>query len=126
MVGLRPDDVFRPVYKDRAEGLVQASQAPSVRGGQVRPLGSIWSVARAQTLVQLTDELLQLLDERAARERRSRSTLIREALEHYLSDDLQAELDRRIVDGYRRVPQTDDEDAWAEANARAAIREEPW
>jgi metal-responsive CopG/Arc/MetJ family transcriptional regulator len=89
-------------------------------------LGSIWSVARAQTLVQLTDELLQLLDERAARERRSRSTLIREALEHYLSDDLQAELDRRIVDGYRRVPQTDDEEAWAEANARAAIREEPW
>jgi metal-responsive CopG/Arc/MetJ family transcriptional regulator len=83
-------------------------------------------MARAQTLVQLTDELLQLLDERAARERRSRSTLIREALQHYLSDDLQAEIDRRIVDGYRRVPQTDDEDAWAEANARAAIREEPW
>jgi metal-responsive CopG/Arc/MetJ family transcriptional regulator len=83
-------------------------------------------VARTQTLVQLTDELLQLLDERAARERRSRSTLIREALEDYLSDDLQAELDRRIVDGYRRVPQTGDEDAWAEANARAAIREEPW
>jgi metal-responsive CopG/Arc/MetJ family transcriptional regulator len=83
-------------------------------------------VARTQTLVQLTDELLQLLDERAARERRSRSTLIREAIEHYLSDDLQSEIDRRIVDGYRRVPQTDDEDAWAGANARAAIREEPW
>lgn len=81
---------------------------------------------RAQTLVQLTDELLELLDERAARERRSRSTLIREALEDYLTDDLQAEIDRRIVEGYQRVPQTADEDAWAEANARAAIREEPW
>jgi metal-responsive CopG/Arc/MetJ family transcriptional regulator len=83
-------------------------------------------MARAQTLVQLTDELLELLDERAARERRSRSTLIREAIVDYLTDDLQAELDRRIVEGYQRVPQTDDEDAWAEANARAAIREEPW
>jgi predicted DNA-binding protein len=83
-------------------------------------------LARTQTLVQLTDELLELLDERAAREQRSRSTLIREAIEDYLRDDLAAEIDRRIVDGYRRVPQTDDEDAWAEANARAAIREEPW
>lgn len=83
-------------------------------------------MARAQTLVQLTDELLELLDERAARERRSRSTLIREAIEDYLNDDLQAEIDRRIVEGYRRLPQTDEEDAWAEANTRAAIREEPW
>jgi metal-responsive CopG/Arc/MetJ family transcriptional regulator len=84
------------------------------------------AMARTQTLVQLTDELLELLDERAARERRSRSTLIREAIEDYLRDDLQAEIDRRIVEGYRRLPQTDEEDAWAEANARAAIREEPW
>ena len=83
-------------------------------------------MARAQTLVQLTDELLELLDERAARERRSRSTLIREAIEDYLTDDLQAEIDRRIVEGYQRVPQAADEDGWAEANARAAIREEPW
>jgi metal-responsive CopG/Arc/MetJ family transcriptional regulator len=83
-------------------------------------------MGRTQTLVQLTDDLLQRLDERAARERRSRSTLIREAIEDYLSDDLRAEVDRRIVEGYRRLPQTDDEDAWAEANARAAIREESW
>ena len=94
--------------------------------GPTRPLIAYGRWRGAQTLVQLTDELLELLDERAARERRSRSTLIREAIEDYLSDDLQAEIDRRIVDGYQRVPQTDDEDAWAEANARAAIREEPW
>jgi hypothetical protein len=50
--------------------------------------------------------LLELLDERAARERRSRSTLIREAIEDYLRDDLAAEIDRRIVEGYRRRPQT--------------------
>jgi metal-responsive CopG/Arc/MetJ family transcriptional regulator len=83
-------------------------------------------MARTQTLVQLTDDLLTRLDERAARERRSRSTLIREAIEDYLRDELQAEVDRQIVAGYRRHPQTSDEDAWAEANARAAIREEPW
>ena len=81
---------------------------------------------RTQTLVQLTDDLLTRLDERAAREQRSRSTLIREAIEDYLRDELQAEIDRRIVEAYRRHPQTSEEDAWAEANARAAIREEPW
>lgn len=32
----------------------------------------------------------------------------------------------QIADGYRRVPQTPEEDAWAAASAREAIREEPW
>ncbi|MGH2804933.1 MAG: ribbon-helix-helix protein, CopG family, partial [Thermoleophilaceae bacterium] len=77
-------------------------------------------MTRTQTLVQLTDDLLARLDERAARERRSRSTLIREAIEGYLSEELEAEIDRRIVEGYRRHPQTSEEEAWAEANARAA------
>lgn len=84
------------------------------------------AVARTQTLVQLNDELLTLLDERAARERRSRSTLIREALEQFLRDEIDSEVGRRIVEGYRRHPQTDEEGAWAEAGARDAIREEPW
>jgi metal-responsive CopG/Arc/MetJ family transcriptional regulator len=83
-------------------------------------------VARTQTLVQLTDELLARLDERAARERRSRSTLIRDAIEEYLRDELATEIDRRIVEGYRRHPQTPEEDAWAEASAREAVRAERW
>jgi metal-responsive CopG/Arc/MetJ family transcriptional regulator len=53
---------------------------------------------RTQTLVALTDDLLTRLDERAAREQRSRSTLITEAIEDYLRDELQTEVDRRIVE----------------------------
>jgi predicted DNA-binding protein len=83
-------------------------------------------MTRTQTLVQLNDQLLARLDERAARERRSRSTLIREAIEGYLHDELASEVDRRIAEGYGRLPQTADEDAWARASAREAIREEPW
>jgi predicted transcriptional regulator len=75
------------------------------------------AMARTQTLVQLTDELLAVLDERAARERRSRSTLIREALEAYLHDEISAEVGQQIAEGYRRQPQTAEEDAWARANA---------
>jgi metal-responsive CopG/Arc/MetJ family transcriptional regulator len=81
---------------------------------------------RTQTLVQFTDPLLQRLDERAAREGRSRSALIRDAVEEYLADDAAAEISRQIVAGYERLPETAEEMAWAEQNVREMIREEPW
>jgi metal-responsive CopG/Arc/MetJ family transcriptional regulator len=83
-------------------------------------------VMRTQTLVQLTDDLLAQLDERAAREGRSRSGLIRDALRAYLADDVAAQTDRQLVEGYTRVPQTTAEAAWAEDAARRAVEAEPW
>jgi metal-responsive CopG/Arc/MetJ family transcriptional regulator len=83
-------------------------------------------VARIQTLVQLTSDLLRRLDERAAREGRSRSALIRDAIEAYLYDEEKARIDREIVEGYERIPTTDEELAWAEREAREMVREEPW
>ncbi|HET6551271.1 MAG TPA: ribbon-helix-helix protein, CopG family [Solirubrobacter sp.] len=80
-------------------------------------------MARTQTLVQLSDELLAVLDARAARERRSRSDLIREALKEYLHDDVEAEIDRQIVEAYTRQPQEDLGASWAAARMIAA---EPW
>jgi metal-responsive CopG/Arc/MetJ family transcriptional regulator len=91
-----------------------------------RTIGYHMAIARTQTIVQLNEGLLARLDERAARESRSRSALIRAAIERYLEDELAAEADRRIVEGYSRVPQTALEDAWAEAGARDAVGEEPW
>lgn len=89
-------------------------------------IGYHMAVARTQTLVQLNEELLALLDERASRERRSRSTLIREALEVFLREEIGDAVGSRIAEGYRRIPQTSEEDAWAGSAARDAIREEPW
>ncbi len=85
-------------------------------------------MARAQTLVQLTDSLVALLDERAVRERRSRSDLIREAIEAYLAEDAEAEVSRRMVEGYTRMPQAADDEleALAERSALRMIAEEPW
>jgi metal-responsive CopG/Arc/MetJ family transcriptional regulator len=77
-----------------------------------------------QTLVQLSDELLAELDARAAREGRSRSELIREAITDYLAGDRQAELDRQIIDGYTRHPQEDL--LAADWTARAIVAAEPW
>jgi metal-responsive CopG/Arc/MetJ family transcriptional regulator len=83
-------------------------------------------MARTQTLVQLSDELLRRLDERAAREGRSRSALIRDAIEAHLADEARDEISRRIVEGYERIPETEEELASAEREAREAVREEPW
>lgn len=91
-----------------------------------QPLGTIWPMARTQTLVQLTEDLLRRLDERAARDGRSRSALIRDAIEAYLQDEEKARIDREIIEGYERIPTTDEEMKWAEKEAREMIREEPW
>jgi len=80
-------------------------------------------MARTQTLVQLSDTLVSTLDEHAARLHRTRSDLIREALERYLADSSEAEIDRRIVAGYRRRPS---KDIWGEGPAQRAIEAEPW
>jgi metal-responsive CopG/Arc/MetJ family transcriptional regulator len=78
---------------------------------------------RTQTLIQLTDRLLAALDQYAAQVGRSRSDVIRSAIERYLEEVLQDEIDRAIVDGYRRVPQ--EPDAYVEA-ARDSTAAEPW
>ena len=90
------------------------------------PLGTIWPLTRIQTLVQLNEELLRRLDERAAREGRSRSALIRDAIEKYLYAETKAESTRQIIEGYERIPVTEEEMEIAEASAREAVEEEPW
>ncbi len=71
-------------------------------------------------MVQLTDDLLRLLDREAARTGVSRSEVIRTAVAAYLSESREAELSRRIVEGYRRVPpHTPDE--WGDLDAMSEV-----
>jgi metal-responsive CopG/Arc/MetJ family transcriptional regulator len=81
------------------------------------------TMARTQTLVQLSDELLQQLDSYRAREGRSRSEVVREAIERYLAADREAEIDRLIVEAYTRQPP---EDIWNKQAAQQMISAEPW
>jgi len=91
-------------------------------------------VARRQVLVQLSDELLALLDHQAERRRVSRSQVIREAVEQYTHDEREAEIDRSIVEGYTRIPQEPDpmSEFFFLENMRALAEEEreaghePW
>ncbi len=83
-------------------------------------------MARKQALVQLSEELLDLLDREAARRGVSRSALIREAIERHLDAERRAEIDRQIVEGYRRIPETEEELEWAEQSGREMLEEESW
>jgi metal-responsive CopG/Arc/MetJ family transcriptional regulator len=81
------------------------------------------AMVRTQTLVQLSDELLERLDSYRAREGRSRSEIVREAIERYLAADREAEIDRLLVDAYTRQPP---EALWNEQAAKQMIAAEPW
>jgi Arc/MetJ-type ribon-helix-helix transcriptional regulator len=83
------------------------------------------AVARRQTLVQLDDARLAALDERAAASGRSRSDLVREAVDLLLGTGAAAAIDAAIVAGYDRAP-TRERDPWAFEGALAAIKDEPW
>lgn len=75
-------------------------------------------MARTQTMVQLTDELLVLLDDEAARRDLSRSALIREALDGYLAGTRESAVARSIVEGYTRIPPATP-DEWGNLEAQA-------
>jgi metal-responsive CopG/Arc/MetJ family transcriptional regulator len=81
------------------------------------------AMARTQTLVQLSDELVERLDAYRAREGRSRSDVVREAIERYLTTNREAEIDRLLVEAYTRQPP---EDVWNEQAAKQMIAAEPW
>ncbi len=82
-------------------------------------------VARRQTLVQLDDARLSGLDQRAAATGRSRSDLIREAVDLLLGTGDAAAVDAAIVAGYERHPPAE-RDPWTFESALASIRAEPW
>ncbi len=75
-------------------------------------------MARTQTMVQLSDVLLEALDRAAASRGASRSALIRELLWTGLQDDHERDVGERIADGYRRVPQAEI-DEWGDLAAAA-------
>jgi hypothetical protein len=91
-------------------------------------------MARRQTLVQLTEDLVDVLDAIAAKQGRTRSALIRAVLEDFVKEEDEAEKDRRMIEGYTKFPPGTEDDppewgtleAWAEHDARQMIEEESW
>ncbi|MDX6689210.1 MAG: hypothetical protein QOG15_667 [Solirubrobacteraceae bacterium] len=77
-------------------------------------------MARTQTMVQLTQELVESLDTLAARRSVSRSALIREFVVDGLRQSTAAAVGERVADGYRRIPQAQP-DEWGDPTSAADI-----
>ena len=84
-----------------------------------------YDMARRQTLIQLDDARIAALDQRAAASGKSRSELIRDAIDLLLGTGDTAAVDANIVEGYTRVP-PEEPDAFTVEAALASIRAEPW
>jgi Arc/MetJ-type ribon-helix-helix transcriptional regulator len=56
----------------------------------------------------------------------SRSDAVRAGLEAVVERERRDAIGRAIVEGYRRIPQDDDDLAWPDAATSAMIAEEPW
>jgi len=81
-------------------------------------------MARTQTMVQLTDELLTKLDTEAAERGMSRSAVIREAIETHIVEREHDAIGEAIAEGYRRIPPgTPDEWGDLELMADVSTRE---
>jgi len=77
--------------------------------------------------LRLPDDLVEALDEMVREGRYStRTEVIRTAIDGLMAAHGEIAIDRSLADGYRRVPQTDEEVALATAVTRALIEEEPW
>ena len=58
--------------------------------------------------------------------RASRAAVIVEAIDRLVAQLESERIDREILEGYTRIPETDEEIEWAEWSTLESIREEPW
>jgi len=76
--------------------------------------------------VRMSEDRVRAIDQLVASGRASRAAVIVEAIDRLVAQLESERIDREIVEGYTRIPQTDEELEWAEWSARESIREEPW
>ena len=77
--------------------------------------------------VRVPDDRVSAIDELVASgSHRSRAALILDALDRLVAELERERIDREIVEGYTRIPQTEEELEWADAAGRRSIADEPW
>lgn len=76
--------------------------------------------------VRMSEDRVRAIDELVAGGRASRAAVIVEALDRLVAELERERIDREIVEGYTRIPQTAEEIRWAEASGRRSIADEPW
>jgi Arc/MetJ-type ribon-helix-helix transcriptional regulator len=76
--------------------------------------------------VRMSDDRVAAIDELVASGRASRAAVIVEAIDRLVAQLESERVDREIVEGYRRIPETAEELEWADWSTEESVREEPW
>ena len=77
--------------------------------------------------VRMSDDRVEQLDALVASGAyATRASAVRAAVDRLLALEERRAIDRAIIDGYTRIPPTDEERRWAEWATIESIREEPW
>lgn len=110
---------------------VAALVSPEVPGGDVTKGPAHIALRYAFCMVQLVTrvdaELAAAVDRLVETgEVASRSDAVRLALEALIDVRRRATIGRQIIEGYQRVPETEEELTWAGTSTRRLIEEEPW
>ncbi|MFN0089331.1 MAG: ribbon-helix-helix domain-containing protein [Acidimicrobiales bacterium] len=84
-------------------------------------------MATEQIAVRLPEDQLAILDDLVRRGvYASRADAVRAGIRAVVELDRRDQIDRAVIEGYRRVPPTEQERDAAIASLRNAIAEEPW
>jgi Arc/MetJ-type ribon-helix-helix transcriptional regulator len=76
--------------------------------------------------VRMSEDRVRAIDDLVASGRPSRAAVIVEAVDRLVAELERERIDRAIVEGYTRIPQTDEELEWADWSTEESVREEPW
>jgi Arc/MetJ-type ribon-helix-helix transcriptional regulator len=80
-----------------------------------------------QVVARLDDDLVTAIDDMVKEGLfESRSDAIRIALRRIVDERRRHKIGQAIIEGYRRIPVTAEETAWAEAATIRMIEDEPW
>lgn len=83
-------------------------------------------MARKPVLLHLSAEELEKLDALVAEKGRSRSAVVRDAIERYVTQESTAEKERRDIEGYTRFPQDNEFDALHDLASRQLNEDLPY
>ncbi len=80
----------------------------------------------AKIAISLPEALLERIEQEREATGESRSEFLRRALEVYLRQKRERELEEQYIRGYQKYPETKEEIASAEATLHEAFADSPW
>lgn len=84
------------------------------------------SKTATKVAVSMPHALYRAVEQARKKNGKSRSAVVQDALRHWLNREQEAERVRQYVEGYKRMPETEEEIEWVDAVSRRALLTEEW